>query len=100
MRVKVKVITPVHIGSGQSISPSGYFIDREKGYLNFLNLDSLFQDSAFNRYREEFIKKAAIARYIGEIIQDHNLLKKHILYSIPASSEVRSGNPIEIKIVY
>jgi CRISPR type III-A-associated RAMP protein Csm5 len=98
MRVKVKVITPVHIGSGQSISPSGYFIDREKGYLNFLNLDSLFRDSAFSLYREEFIKKAAIARYIGEIIQDHNLLKKHILYSIPASSEVRSGNPIEIKL--
>ena len=98
MKVKVKAITPVHIGSGQSISPSGYFIDRERGNFNFLNMDGLFRDPGFSRYREEFIRKAATARYIGEIIQDHNLLKKHILYSVPATSEARSGNPIEVKL--
>lgn len=98
MKVKVKVITPVHVGSGQSISPSGYFIDREKGYFNFLSMDSLFRDPGFSRYREEFIRKAAFARYIGDIIQDHNLLKKHVLYSIPATFEARSGNPIEVKL--
>jgi len=98
MKVKVKVITPVHIGSGQSISPSGYFIDRERGNFNFLNMDSLFRDPGFSRYREEFIRKAATARYIGEIIQDYNLLKKHILYSVPATVEARSGNPIEVKL--
>mgnify|MGYP001118313474 CR=1 FL=1 len=98
MKVKVKVITPVHIGSGQSISPSGYFIDREKGNFNFLNMDSLFRDAGFSRYREEFIRKAATARYIGEIIQDHNLLKKHILYSVSSTFEARSGNPIEVKL--
>ncbi len=98
MNVKLKVITPVHIGSGQSISPFGYFIDQERGNFNFLNLDSLFRDPGFSRYREEFIKKAASARYIGEIIQDHNLLKKHILYSVPSTYEARSGNPIENNI--
>lgn len=96
MRVRIKVITPVHIGSGQPISPSGYFIDREKGNFNVLNMDSLFRDPAFTRYREQFINEAGRARYIGDIIQDHNLLKKHILYSIPITQEARR-NRIEVK---
>ncbi|MBC7348977.1 MAG: type III-A CRISPR-associated RAMP protein Csm5 [Candidatus Aminicenantes bacterium] len=98
MKVKVKVITPVHIGSGQSISPSGYFIDREKGDFNFLNMDSLFCDPGFSRYQKEFIGEVAYVRYIEKIIKDYNLLKKHVLYSIPATQEARTGNRIEVKL--
>lgn len=97
MRVKIKILTPVHIGSGDSISPTGYFIDDKRGNFYFLNMDSLFQDPAFRPYKEKFIKEAGLSRYIGSIVPDQNLLKKHILYFLPASPDARKSNPIEIK---
>ncbi|HEK86295.1 MAG TPA: type III-A CRISPR-associated RAMP protein Csm5 [Candidatus Aminicenantes bacterium] len=97
MKIKVKTITPVHIGSGEEISPIEYFIDKEKGYFNVLNMDRLFSDKAFEKYREKFIKEASITRYIGKIIPDQDLLRKHLKYSIPISLEARQSNPIEVK---
>ncbi|MBC7362148.1 MAG: type III-A CRISPR-associated RAMP protein Csm5 [Candidatus Aminicenantes bacterium] len=96
MKARIKVLTPVHIGSGQVISPSGYFIDKERGKFNVLNMDSLFRDKDFAKYRDDFIKQAASSRYIGDIIQDHNLLKRHVLYSTDITTEAR-GHKIEVK---
>lgn len=97
MKVRIKLITPVHIGSGENISPIEYFIDRERGFFNVLNMESLFLDQAFGKYRENFLKEASSSRYIGKIISDQTLLKKHIKYSIPISLEARQNNPIEVK---
>lgn len=100
MKIKVTVLSPVHIGSGEEISPTEYFIDRERGWFNRLNLNSLFLDERFKAHRERFITGAARSRYIGQIISDHSLLNKHILYSIPISSEARQeiiNSPKNIK---
>lgn len=96
MKARIKVLTPIHIGSGQVISPSGYFIDKERGKFNVLNMDSLFRDKDFAKYCGDFIKQAAISRSIGNIIPDHNLLKRHILYSTDITAEAR-GHQIEVK---
>lgn len=96
MRARIKVLTPVHIGSGQVISPSGYFIDKERGKFNVLNMVSLFRDKDFAIYFGDFIKLAVSSRYIGDIIPDHNLLKRHILYSTDITAEAR-GNKTEVK---
>jgi len=89
MKIKVTVLSPVHIGSGEEISPTEYFIDRQRGWFNRLNLNSLFLDVKFRAHRERFITEAARSRYIGQIISDDSLLNKHILYSIPISAEAR-----------
>lgn len=100
MRIKIEILTPVHIGSGEEISPLEYFIDREKGVVHRLNLNTLFQDERFNDHRERFINEAAKRRYIGQIISDQNLLRRHILYSVPISADARRAimdNPANIK---
>lgn len=97
MRARLKVLSPIHIGCGESISPSEYFIDKAKGDLNVVNMEGLFRDAGFVRYREKFIKEAGSVRYLGQIIEDQTLLKKHVLYSIPMSLEARASNQIEVK---
>lgn len=100
MKIRANVLCPIHIGSGEEISPSEYYIDREKGRFNRLNLNSLFQDEKFRPYRDKFIHEAARSRSISQIIADQSLLKKHILYSIPVSPEARQPlitNPCNIK---
>ena len=97
MKAKIRVLTPVHIGSGQSISPTGYFVDKTAGNFNFLKMDSLFQDPGFQPYQAKFLNEARFSRYIGDIVTNHQLLKKHVLYAIPASPQARQTNPTEVK---
>ncbi|MDH7513892.1 MAG: type III-A CRISPR-associated RAMP protein Csm5 [Clostridiales bacterium] len=100
MKIKIKILTPTHIGSGQEISPMEYFIDSEKGCFCCLNMDSLFRDDEFRPFRDRFIREAARSRYIGRIITDHDLLRRHILYSLPISDDARQhiiANPTNIK---
>lgn len=100
MKIRIEVLTPIHIGSGEEISPMEYFIDREKGVFHRLNMDSLFRDERFKRHRERFINEAARSRSIGQIIPDQDLLRRHILYTLPISAEARQyiiTNPINIK---
>jgi len=89
MKVKIEVLTPLHIGSGEEISPSEYYIDKDSGQFIRLNMDALLLDPSFNRYREKFISEASKQRYIGSIL-DASLLKKYPLYSIPISGEAKS----------
>lgn len=100
MRIKIKILTPIHIGSGEEISPMEYFIDRDKGFFHRLNMETLFRDERFKPYKERFIKEAARSRYIGQIIPDQALLRRHVLYSLPISAEARQQiitNPTNIK---
>ncbi|MCX7858024.1 MAG: type III-A CRISPR-associated RAMP protein Csm5 [Deltaproteobacteria bacterium] len=90
MKIKIEVLTPVHVGSGENISPSEYYVDVNSGTWNRINLSALFADPEFNAYRESFISEAPRQRYIGSLIDKPSLLKKHILYSIPVSHEADS----------
>ncbi len=97
MKVKLEILTPVHISSGAELSPSEYYIDRKTNELKVVNLNSLFGDPDFKKYQQSFIEKASTSRYLGEIIPDDNLLSRHVLYSLPTSLEFRSANKINIK---
>lgn len=89
MKIKIETLAPVHIGSGEEISPSEYYIDKDSGRFVRLNMDALLLDPSFNRYRDKFIKEAAMQRYIGSIL-DAPLLKKYPLYSVPISQGAKS----------
>ena len=100
MKLKIRVLTPVHIGSGEEMTPLEYFIDRERGFFHRLNMNSLFQDEKFRPFMNTFINEAARRRNIGEIVRDHSLLRRHILYSLPISAEARQPlltNPANVK---
>ncbi|HID92742.1 MAG TPA: type III-A CRISPR-associated RAMP protein Csm5 [bacterium (Candidatus Stahlbacteria)] len=89
MKITLEVLTPLHIGSGEEISPSEYFVDKDSGRLLRLNMNSLFSDPSFVSYRERFIAEASRQRYIGAIL-NAALLKKHPLYSVSLSGDAKS----------
>lgn len=97
MKAKVKTITPIHIGSGESISPLEYSVDSASGRFCVLNMNSLLSDSGFSRYRDIFIRQAGVTRNISRLVDDDSILKIHVLYSILISSEARQNNFIEVK---
>lgn len=97
MKLKLEVLTPVHISSGSEISPSGYYIDPKSTRLNVVNMDGLLADPAFRIYEQEFINNASRSRYLGAIIKDHNLLSRHVLYTLSTTQDFRSANKINIK---
>jgi len=80
MKVKIKILTPIHIGSGADITPSEYFI--ENGKFLRINMESLFHDPEFLPCMDKFIEIAKTQRYIGDILP-LDLLRKHVLYAIP-----------------
>ncbi len=101
MRLKLEILTPVHIGSGAEISPSEYYIEKDSGRFMRLNMDALFQDSLFKKYLDRFLMEASRQRYIGSII-DHYLLKKYPQYTIPISEEAKSyllNNQTKVKAI-
>ena len=85
VQIRIKILTPVHIGSGVEISPSEYLIDKD---FHRINTNSLFTDREFKPFLDKFIEIAKVQRYIGDILP-HSLLKKHILYSIPITGDAR-----------
>lgn len=98
MKLKVKTLTPVHISSGEELSPAEYFIDENTGKFNRIDVESLFRDQAFKKYREDYISLASKRYYLGFIIKDHSLLLKHSLYSLPASPEFKNKHDINVKL--
>ncbi len=98
MKLWLKALTPIHIGSGYEISPMEYFLG--DGFSR-LDLTALFSDPAFNLYRKDFLEKARRGqRYIRDAVPDESLLKKHVLYEIPISPGSRSyiaSHPINVR---
>lgn len=96
MKIKIKTLTPIHIGSGEALSPLDYFIENGKFFR--IDMDGLFNDKEFILKKEDFINKISKGeRFITRIL-DKNLLKKHILYIIPAEKSAENRNPIEVKV--
>lgn len=86
IKLKIKILSPVHIGSGEEITPIEYLITDNK-FIK-IDMDSLFTDEKFKQKQliEDFIKKSSEGnRYIGDIV-NNDLLKKHTLYSIDISN--------------
>jgi CRISPR type III-A-associated RAMP protein Csm5 len=89
LKLTLKTLSPVHIGSGYDISPIEYFFDPLQNRFHRINMDALFQDPDFKPHLNQFLREAASSRYIGRIIPD-NLLRSHILYTLPVS--VKAAN--------
>lgn len=77
--ISVKILSPVHIGSGEECTPIEYLIDSR---FHRLNMNTLMEDREFKPLLEEFIKTAPYQRYIGDFKVPHETLKRHILYSL------------------
>ncbi|MCX7837706.1 MAG: type III-A CRISPR-associated RAMP protein Csm5 [candidate division WOR-3 bacterium] len=86
MKIKIKVLTPLHIGSGRELMPMEYLI--EGNLFHRINMNALFADPDFQPLIEDFTKLAEAQKYIGAILP-FDLLKKHILYSLPIVGEAR-----------
>jgi len=96
MRIKLTVLSPIHIGSGEEISPTEYFIDGNK----FIRIDmnGLFNDSRFGGYFESFISNAKNQRYLGDLVKNRDLLLHYPLYSFNLSPGVDNlKNKIAVK---
>jgi len=94
MKIKIRILSPVHIGSGNEISPLEYFIKDGKFYR--VDVDNLFSSPDFKPMMDKFIEQAKRERKISEILPV-NLLEKHVLYSIDVSQLNKQPNPIQVK---
>jgi CRISPR-associated protein Csm5 len=84
MEYELEVISPVHIGSGSTISPIEYVVED-----NFyrVNMDGLFEDDGFDT--DGFIEDAkAGAFYLGRFASE--LAKEHVRYALDISQSART----------
>ena len=91
MKYEIEVVSPVHIGSGDTISPIEYVVG-DKFYR--ADMDRLFEDERFDR--EGFIEDAkAGSLYLGEF--NSELAKEHVRYGLDIPISVKNDL---CKIVY
>lgn len=83
VKLNLRTVSPVHIGSGTEISPSEYWYDPKGRQVHRLNLESLTRDPEFAEYLEKFVEEAAQARQIDRFVPKE-ILARHIRYSLPA----------------
>jgi len=96
MKLKLRTLSPVHIGSGEEITPMEYVVNER---FNRINMNSLFNDPDFEPMMEKFIAAAGSQRYIGDQLP-HDLLMNHQLYSIPIrgnADDYLSGHQTTVK---
>ena len=85
MRYEIEVISPVHIGSGGTISPIEYVVED-----NFyrVDMDRLFEDERFDT--DGFIEDAkAGAFYLGRFAP--GVAKEHVRYALDISESARTN---------
>lgn len=93
--VRLKILTPVHIGSGETVSILDYFL--EAGQLCRVDIAGLFSDPDFVSIKDKFLQSAASGQAIDKLLPKE-LLRKHILYRIPVSPSARNTNQIEVRL--
>jgi CRISPR type III-A-associated RAMP protein Csm5 len=94
MKIKIKTLYPVHIGSGAEISPLEYY--RENNAIIRVDMDSLFHDPAFSPVIDAFAASASTERSISTLVAKE-ILEKHPLYKISAIGEAARANQTTIK---
>ncbi len=82
-RVKLKVLSPIHIGSGETLTRLDYYFDNTGKFCR-VNLDSLFADPDFADQRDKFLEAAPNGERIDKLVP-LPLLEKHQRYRLPAS---------------
>ena len=95
--VKLKALTPIHIGSGHELSRLDYFLD--SGRFSVVDTESLFRDPDFSAVRDAFLQSAAGGEPIAKLVPVP-LLKKHTSYRIGVSPSARTEmerSPTQVK---
>lgn len=85
---RIEVLSPLHIGNGNKVSPIEYLLD-EKFYR--IDMDSLFKDESFPV--NEFIEKANEYFYLGNFYP--NIAKQHKKYSLEISEKLKKEKKIK-----
>ncbi|MCM8822701.1 MAG: type III-A CRISPR-associated RAMP protein Csm5 [Candidatus Omnitrophica bacterium] len=94
MKFKISVLSPVHIGSGNIISPLEYFVKNKKFVR--IDMDGLFKDPIFKSQAQQFIEKAIYCRLISKVLPA-GIYERHILYTIAIHPSAERSNLIEVK---
>lgn len=101
MKFEMKVLSPVHIGNGNKISPFEYLMH---GKFHRVDMSSLFKDDAFDV--EQFIKKIDDLSFFGMGFDNgkrffgmpfEDVQKKHVRYSLTvgdAAKAMRGGKEV------
>lgn len=114
MKIEIKILSPVYIGSGEVITPSEYIsIDKNRNITDKLseklcriNMDKLFQNPSVEPFIETFIQYASTSsRYIGNFLDNPSLQKvfnevllKNILYEVEVSPSAKNKNLINLNL--
>lgn len=104
MKIKIKALSPIHIGSGNRISPLEYISTNDEKITDVftedfvkLDMEGLFADPDFRPVMEKFISSAKQPgqRYIGNFLSP-SLLFSHQLYKLSVSESAKGKNIIEV----
>jgi CRISPR-associated protein Csm5 len=96
-KVKLKVLSPIHIGSGETLSRLDYYFDREARYCR-VDLDGLFADPGFADQRSKFLEAAPGGQRIDQLVPAE-LLQKHLKYRIrPSNSALDFGRSRAVEV--
>lgn len=87
----IEVLSPLHIGNGNKISPMEYILDDQ---FHRIDMDSLFKDERFPV--DEFIQSVKEFFYLGNFYPD--IARQHKKYSLEISQELKKEK--KIKEVY
>jgi hypothetical protein len=87
LTVKLKVLTPIHVGSGATLTKLDYFLDA--GKLCVVDHDSLFRDPDFTSQREAFLKSAPSGEPVAKLVS-LEMLRRHVAYRIGVSSAAQA----------
>ena len=77
-KLKLKVLTPVHIGSGETIGKSEYVINGGRAYIldTYKLFKGLTQLGALNKYEDSVMKMKDISLY--SFFQTNNISRSNI----------------------
>jgi hypothetical protein len=93
-QVKLKVLSPIHIGSGEKLNKLDYYLD--SGSFCRVDMDGLFQDPGFADVRARFLKAAPGGQPIDSILGRDGLHRQHVLYRIPIHISARNRHETEV----
>ncbi len=85
-KVRLKILTPVHIGSGETINWLGYFL--ESDYFCRININSLFNDADFQPHLDKLLEPGILRQSIDRLIPK-SILQKHLFYKLPLHNSAR-----------
>lgn len=96
MKFKIKILSPVHIGSGEIISKTEYLIVNNKFVR--LNMESLIQDKDIGLSLNNLIMNATDGNSLKHLLRGKEklVLERHALYTIPLEKSTPADKEIQV----